>query len=481
MATRVIVSKDTAGSALQPARRLPRAFSRWWVLALVLSDLVMFVVASYIGSRLGFHGWKHPASVRRHFIAQASFICLWLFIFERLGLYRRTYALTIKDEVYYTIAALSIGTIPQLVLFTIFPGISTSRVALVTSLAVSILLVGVSRACIHALRNSPRLRRRRRVAIVGSSERLESAALALDITDGDESLCIAVEDLDGDIQAIDLTRDRVVESIEWFREARGWGCDTLILTEMLPPDVMPHMLAAAARSQIRLAIAPPRIRCQSYSLTLQTEGRQALIVPARLGACTPRAQLFKRLFDIVAAAIALVVLAIPMAIAAIAIFLESGRPITYVQERVGQGGRIFRIIKLRSMRVGAEDESGAVWAADGDTRRTKVGALLRRLSIDEFPQIFNVLRGDMSLVGPRPERPVFVDLFRKTLPRYDERHLVSPGITGWSQIHMKRLLQPSDAAEKLKYDLEYIENWSPFLDVSVIFHTAFEFLFHRAG
>ena len=124
------------------------------------------------------------------------------------------------------------------------------------------------------------------------------------------------------------------------------------------------------------------------------------------------------------------------------------------------------------MRQDAESDGGARWATADDPRKTRVGAIIRRFSIDELPQLFNVLRGEMSLVGPRPERPIFVDLFRGTLPRYDERHLVRPGITGWSQVHMKRTLETSAVSDKLEYDLQYVENWSPFLDVAVLFQTA---------
>jgi putative colanic acid biosynthesis UDP-glucose lipid carrier transferase len=132
------------------------------------------------------------------------------------------------------------------------------------------------------------------------------------------------------------------------------------------------------------------------------------------------------------------------------------------------------------MRVDAESETGAVWVRENDDRRTRVGAVLRRLSFDELPQLFNVLSGDMSLVGPRPERPVFEERFRQMLPRYDERHLVPPGITGWSHIHMRRLVNQDDIAERLEYDLRYVEQWTVWLDVSILFKTALEFLFHRS-
>jgi lipopolysaccharide/colanic/teichoic acid biosynthesis glycosyltransferase len=170
-----------------------------------------------------------------------------------------------------------------------------------------------------------------------------------------------------------------------------------------------------------------------------------------------------------------------MALAALAIWLESGSPILFRQQRVGRGGKTFDILKFRSMKPDAESSTGPVWASERDDRTTKVGAFLRRTSIDELPQLFNVMFGEMSVVGPRPERPVFVNEFRRLLPRYDERHLVRPGITGWSQVNMRRVLQPTEAGEKLSYDLFYVEHWSLFMDMSVIFKTAVEFLFHRAA
>jgi exopolysaccharide biosynthesis polyprenyl glycosylphosphotransferase len=253
------------------------------------------------------------------------------------------------------------------------------------------------------------------------------------------------------------------------------------MTEVPPADAMTRVLDSASRHHVEVSFALPRVQCRSYTMTLRTTGEQILIVPAPLRACTPRAALYKRIVDVIFALIALVVFAPAMALAAIAVFLESGAPVIFRQERVGLRGHTFGMFKFRSMKHDAEKHCGPVWASEKDSRKTRTGALLRRLSLDELPQLFNVLRGEMSLVGPRPERPVFVEQFRKTSDRYDERHLVRPGITGWSQVHMKRLLAPSDVAEKLRYDLQYIESWSPFLDVSVLFQTFFEFLFHRAG
>ncbi|UCV05542.1 TIGR03013 family XrtA/PEP-CTERM system glycosyltransferase [Dechloromonas denitrificans] len=179
----------------------------------------------------------------------------------------------------------------------------------------------------------------------------------------------------------------------------------------------------------------------------------------------------KRLFDIVCASI-LILLSLPiMAVTAIAIVAENGFPIFYRQERVGLNGRLFNVIKFRSMRNDAEKDGKPVWATAQDDRATKVGKIIRKLRIDELPQLFSVLKGDMSLVGPRPERPFFVDQLTKEIPFYAVRHSVKPGVTGWAQVRYHYGATVEDSAEKLQYDLYYVKNHSLFLDILVLFDT----------
>jgi exopolysaccharide biosynthesis polyprenyl glycosylphosphotransferase len=181
------------------------------------------------------------------------------------------------------------------------------------------------------------------------------------------------------------------------------------------------------------------------------------------------ARLAKRLVDITLAMAALIVLAPLLVLAAVAVLIGSGRPIIYTQERIGQGGRRFRIYKFRSMRCDAERDTGPIWASDHDSRCTRVGDWLRHTNIDELPQLFNVLRGEMSLVGPRPERPTFVEQFRQTIPDYDLRHAVRGGMTGWAQVHGWR--GRTSLRKRIQYDLDYIERWSFWLDVRILFMT----------
>jgi sugar transferase (PEP-CTERM system associated) len=158
-------------------------------------------------------------------------------------------------------------------------------------------------------------------------------------------------------------------------------------------------------------------------------------------------------------------------IIAVAIKLESKGPVIYRQERCGEGGRVFELCKFRSMVDNAESATGPVWALDNDHRITRVGRILRKLRLDEIPQMWNVLKGDMSFVGPRPERPEFVEELEKIVPYYSERHTVKPGITGWAQVSYGYGASVEDALEKLKYDLFYIKNMSIFMDFMIILKT----------
>lgn len=179
----------------------------------------------------------------------------------------------------------------------------------------------------------------------------------------------------------------------------------------------------------------------------------------------------KRLFDILCATV-LIVLASPlMLVTAILISLESSGPILYRQERVGLHGRLFNVVKFRSMRTDAEKDGKPRWAAAGDDRVTRVGRVIRKLRIDELPQLFSVLWGDMSLVGPRPERPYFVDKLTQEIPYYAVRQSVKPGVTGWAQVRYHYGASMKDAAEKLQYDLYYVKNNTLFLDLVILFET----------
>ncbi|MDQ3187253.1 MAG: TIGR03013 family PEP-CTERM/XrtA system glycosyltransferase [Pseudomonadota bacterium] len=179
----------------------------------------------------------------------------------------------------------------------------------------------------------------------------------------------------------------------------------------------------------------------------------------------------KRIFDLVASGVLLIVTLPIMLITALCIFFEDGAPIFYRQERVGKGGRSFSVLKFRSMRNDAEICGKPRWATTDDPRATRVGRIIRKLRIDELPQILNVLSGEMSFVGPRPERPYFVNQLCTEVPYYNVRHSIKPGITGWAQVRYGYGASTEDAIEKLQYDLYYVKNHSLFLDVIILIDT----------
>jgi exopolysaccharide biosynthesis polyprenyl glycosylphosphotransferase len=175
------------------------------------------------------------------------------------------------------------------------------------------------------------------------------------------------------------------------------------------------------------------------------------------------------------------VLSFPLALlTAMLIKLESPGPVLYRQERVGKNGRPFTLMKFRSMRVDAE-KNGPVWAQDGDDRTTRVGRIIRKIRVDEIPQFWNILKGEMNFVGPRPERPHFVSQLAREIPYYEQRHMIEPGLTGWAQIKYPYGASIEDARQKLQYDLYYIKNQSLTLDAAILFETVKTILFSRGS
>jgi len=185
----------------------------------------------------------------------------------------------------------------------------------------------------------------------------------------------------------------------------------------------------------------------------------------------------KRAMDIALSLLALLILSPVMAVLALIVKLSSPGPTFYRQERCGLNGKPFAMLKFRTMPVDAEKYTGPVWASKDDPRPTRLGAFLRKTSLDELPQFINVLKGDMSLVGPRPERPVFIHKFSKTIPNYMARHCVKAGITGWAQVHGWR--GNTSLRKRVQFDLYYITHWNPWLDIRILWMTLWSGIIHR--
>ncbi len=188
---------------------------------------------------------------------------------------------------------------------------------------------------------------------------------------------------------------------------------------------------------------------------------------------------FKKIFDLILGTLILVIVSPVVVIISLLIKLTSEGPILYRQERVGMDGRTFQMFKFRTMKVDAEEETGPVWAKENDPRRTGIGAFLRKTSLDELPQLFNVLKGEMSLVGPRPERPHFVEEFRNRIPSYMLRHKIKAGMTGWAQVNGLR--GNTSLEKRIEHDLYYFQNWSIGFDLRILFMTFWKGFFSKSA
>ncbi len=245
--------------------------------------------------------------------------------------------------------------------------------------------------------------------------------------------------------------------------------DRVILT--LRFDQLPLISAVAAdlgNGTTDVQWVPDLFELHTSKLRLR-ESAGIPFISVREVALSAADRIVKRTFDVVLSALALVFLAPLLVILAAGVRLGSAGPVLYRQARVGRDGREFDMLKFRTMRTDAEAASGPVWTTENDPRVTRLGAVLRRWSLDELPQFWNVLRGDMSLVGPRPERRVFVEEFSERMPRYFERHRVKAGLTGWAQVNGLR--GNTSIEDRTLYDLHYVENWSVWLDLRILLMT----------
>lgn len=434
---------------------------------LLAADIIAFFASFYVAMALVDRNWDlHNFKALILGSAWLS-IGLWIVIFARLGMYKPSSALSARDEVYYTVAALAIGITPELLLFTIVPELSTSRLLLVVAAACAVLGVGGARAIVRPATKAYEHNATSRVLVVTFDDGADAKSLVRD----EKRVAHFASDIDPD----DQSTQGVLERLAWFRAAAAENCETVIISALLEPQAASHVFALGERYGMRVAFAPPQLRRSTYDVRIERDWNRTLLAPVPLSIVSPAADFCKSVFDRVCAMIAVVLLAPFLLAIAIAIRIEGPGPVFFRQERVGRDNRTFRIFKFRSMRV----DAGSAWASHEDDRITRLGKFIRRFSLDELPQFFNVLRGEMSLVGPRPEMREYAERFATYLPRYPERHIVRPGITGWTQINMRRHLTEDDAADVLENDLFYIENWSFVLDLSILLKTASEFLFHR--
>lgn len=408
-------------------------------------------------------------SIGPHLGEAIAFATVFSFMMFSLGLYNKVYCRDLTTVTTRLLFSFLFGFIALALIFYVFPGIAIWRSALAIAFVLAIVGILLMRWIFLNVADVSAFKRR--ILVLGVGKR---AARIQQLEKEDQTrsyVCV------GFVPLNDQT-SQIGENLEI------WG--NMSLTELaLEQNVEEIVVAVEERRggtpvQALLACKLAGIAVTEYSTFWEREtGRVDLdtLHPSWLifsdgfigGPWQPA---IKRAFDILASML-LLILALPiMLLTAVAVSTESRGGVFYRQERVGLNGKNFMLLKFRSMSADAEKDGVPRWAAQNDSRVTRIGAFIRKTRIDEIPQIFNVLRGDMSFIGPRPERPFFVEELKHAIPYYFERHRVKPGISGWAQLNYPYGASVEDAKEKFQYDLYYIKNYSLFLDLIVLVQTA---------
>jgi exopolysaccharide biosynthesis polyprenyl glycosylphosphotransferase len=395
-------------------------------------------------------------------------IVVWLLIFRMLGLYGTKRNASPINEFYLVVKGLTLGMLIVMAVAFFYRGFSYSRLVFVLIWATSTVSLSVNRTLLLYLER--RLHRTGtgllKAGIVGSSKWGERL---FEKVQGHPGLGIHIV---GCIGKGSPLSDRVPllgerEEVASIVEREGISVLFLALDDAETGQLF-SLINECSGLNVKFYLIPNALEMMTSSIRVEeVEGIPLLNI--KDVAMSRWNYVFKRIFDVSFSFLALLLLLPAFAVIAVAIVMDSKRPVFYGQKRVGIDGRTFTLVKFRTMSVDAEKETGPVWTTRGDPRVTRLGKLLRRTSLDELPQLWNVLKGDMSAVGPRPERPYFVDRFKTSVPKYLERHRVKSGMTGWAQVHGLRGDVPIE--DRTQYDLFYVENWSFLLDVRVLVMT----------
>jgi sugar transferase (PEP-CTERM system associated) len=453
------------------AKRVIRVFKHYVagpVLLLGGVELGLLYLAAVLAARLRTTqiGFDIPiGSFDREGLVFAGVVALSMLA---VGVYQADAYRSLRLAATRLIVAMALAFVGLALLFFLFPGIALWRSISLYAALIGFVLVMVARVLFDRLVSWTNFRRR--ILVLGAGTR--AAKLKQVAAERNAGFVVARYVTMGEARRLVDEAQPRVPGMALKDKAEQLNADEIVLAL----DERRGALPVADLLAVKLAGIP--VTDMSSFLERET-GRVdvASISPSWLifsdgflGAQTG-ALVSKRIFDIAASALLLVIASPLLVIAAVAVRLSSRGPIFYLQERVGLLGKPFNVIKFRSMTVDAEKASGPQWAQASDPRVTGVGRVIRATRIDEIPQILNVFKGDMSFVGPRPERPFFVQELAAQIPFYNERHAVKPGITGWAQLNYPYGASVEDARMKLEYDLYYVKNYSVFLDLLIMLQT----------
>jgi exopolysaccharide biosynthesis polyprenyl glycosylphosphotransferase len=449
-----------------------------------LALLVAFVSAYNLRDLTGALGPSTPPPQGTYLLLVGLATAAILVVFALGGMYRQRRTISRMDELYRIVSQVSFGLVLAIAIASLVLGqeFVYSRQMLAYGWIFAVIAVTSGRllhaSVIGRLRAHGVATDRLLIVGAGSTGRLildkvrRSPQLGFDVVgfvrhsppDGE-----LPENLDG-LPILGMSRelDHIVEAHDVD--------EIIVALSGTPHEEVLELVYAVTRLPVAIRVYPDSFRLLTSDSLSITDLNGLPTVSVRSIGLRRIDRLVKRIVDVAVGAVVLVTLAPLMLAIALLIKLTSPGPVFFVQERVGQDGRAFQLLKFRSMPVNAEEESGPVWTSEDDPRPTRVGRVIRRYSLDELPQFINVLLGEMSVVGPRPERPFFVEQFRQVIPSYMARHHEKSGVTGWAQVNGLR--GDTSIEERTRYDLYYVENWSVLLDLKIMVKTLFH-IFRR--
>ena len=443
---------------------------------LLASDLCFVSMAWWCAFALRFHTYvfveAEPYALRHYVIAWLVILGVWAVVFELCDFYRPRRLSTHQHETVELIKASGLAAMVFLGIIFLLHELILSRIVVVVFWFSSLFFLSLSHIF---FREALRIARRRgynlrHVLIIGTATQVEALLARIRAY---RYLGLRVRGLflldDADDVKFATDAERIKNPNQLAQTVRSGEIDQVFVA--LPLEQASRLREIQewlGDEPVTLHFVPDLHELATLGGYIEDfDGLQ--IVTLQSSPLTGWNSLLKRGVDLVAGGLALLICAPIMALVALAIRCSSPGPVLYRQERMGLDGERFQMLKFRTMVNDAERHTGPVWAADEDPRITSLGRWLRHWSFDELPQLINVLRGEMSLVGPRPERPPLIDEFRKTIPKYMLRHKVKAGMTGWAQVHGWR--GNTSLANRIKYDLDYIENWSLWRDMKILYLT----------
>ena len=452
-----------------------------FVVSLVLTDAAMSLLAFFIAYLIRL--WARGSEIGRsdYLLLAGIQLANTLVVFFFLKFYHRRHAALLMDEVYRLFGAVSVATLLTIafVSFVFRDTLQIQRLMLLLAWAVGIITLTLGRIAHGRVQRV--LQRRgigaERVLIIGTGEVGRMIVQKIQHTPGlGYRIAGFVEaSFEGatppGVQVMGLPVFGTVENLPQIIE--GHGIDEVIigLPEATHQELV-GIVSQCEREKVSIRVFPDVFQIMASEVTISDLGGLPLLT-IRDVALRGWKLTLKRIVDMAFSGTFLLVASPIMMLTALLIKVDSPGPVFFAQERMGLDAKPFKMLKFRSMRADAE-RNGPGWTTKDDPRRTRVGTFIRKTSMDEWPQFINVLMGDMSVVGPRPEQPAYVEQFRSSIPRYMERHREKAGVTGWAQINGLR--GDTSIAERTKYDLWYTENWSLWLDFKIILRTAFRAL-----